>query len=184
MLIHVTNPCVSPGDQVLGGVTQVGAVRKLSAKMRLQLSDYTSGPGDHTHVQLNRVKPGTTEAVAEVLGVRMRDATHSSPRPAQEAAKPSVELVADQPQASAAPLTLEPDVHAYARDLPLVRAAGVPLLELDDVAHSHGCDGDSQGRPRFARNKLDAGADLAEESRRGALCRCCPCGIRREYTVG
>ena len=63
VLIHVTDPQVRRGDQVEGGVTEVGTVRRLSSRMRLQLSDYTTGPGDHTHVQLNRVKPGTTEPV-------------------------------------------------------------------------------------------------------------------------
>jgi hypothetical protein len=65
VLIHVTDPKVKAGDEVVGGVTQVGAVRNLSSHMRLQLSDYTKGPGDHTHVQLNRVKPGTTEPVTK-----------------------------------------------------------------------------------------------------------------------
>ncbi len=63
VLIHVTDPRVAQGDQVIGGVTQVGAVRKLSNKLHLQLADYTRDPGDHTHVQVNRVKPGTTETV-------------------------------------------------------------------------------------------------------------------------
>jgi len=62
-LIHVTDPCVSQGDQLVGGATQVGAVRKLSNKIHLQLADYTRGPGDHTHMQVNRVKPGTTQTV-------------------------------------------------------------------------------------------------------------------------
>ncbi len=65
VLIHVTDPLVARGDQVLGGVTQVGSVRNLSSKMRLQLTEYVSGAGDHTHVQLNRVKPGTTEPVTK-----------------------------------------------------------------------------------------------------------------------
>lgn len=63
VLIHVTDLRVKAGDVVEGGVTQVGAVRKLSNRMRLQLSDFVPGDGDHTHVQLNRVKPGTTKPV-------------------------------------------------------------------------------------------------------------------------
>lgn len=62
VLIHVTSPTVAAGDAVVGGVTQVGSVRMLSSKMNLQLADYTAGPGDHTHVQVNHVKLGTTEA--------------------------------------------------------------------------------------------------------------------------
>lgn len=65
VLIHVTDTSVKAGDEVVGGVTRVGAIRNLSSRMRLQLSDYTKGPGDHTHVQLNRVKPGTTEPVTK-----------------------------------------------------------------------------------------------------------------------
>jgi len=63
VLIHIAEPAVKAGAMVVGGVTRVGAVRNLSSKMRLQLSDYTTAAGDHTHVQLNRVKPGTTEGV-------------------------------------------------------------------------------------------------------------------------
>ena len=64
VMIHVADPQVVAGDVVVGGVTQVGRVRKLSNRMRLQLGDYTTGTGDHVHVQLNQVKPGTTETVA------------------------------------------------------------------------------------------------------------------------
>lgn len=63
VMIHVADPQVVAGDTVVGGVTQVGKVRKLSNKMRLQLGDYTTGTGDHVHMQLNQVKPGTTETV-------------------------------------------------------------------------------------------------------------------------
>lgn len=63
VLIHIAGPVVKAGGDVVGGVTQIGAVRNLSSKMRLQLSGYTTAAGDHTHVQLNRVKPGTTEGV-------------------------------------------------------------------------------------------------------------------------
>jgi hypothetical protein len=61
VMIHVTDPRVAVGDQVVGGVTQVGRVRKFSNRMRLQLGDFTTGTGDH--VQVNQVKPGTTETV-------------------------------------------------------------------------------------------------------------------------
>lgn len=64
VMIHVTDPQVAVGDQVVGGVTQVGKVRKFSNRMRLQLGDFTTGTGDHVHVQVNQVKPGTTETVS------------------------------------------------------------------------------------------------------------------------
>lgn len=63
VLIHIAKPVVKVGQDVAGGVTQIGEVRNLSSRMRLQLSGYTTAAGDHTHVQLNRVKPGTTEGV-------------------------------------------------------------------------------------------------------------------------
>ena len=65
VLIHIEQPCVAEGDEVVGGMTQIGVVRNLSSRMRLQLSDYTPGAGDHTHMQLNRVRPGTIEGVTK-----------------------------------------------------------------------------------------------------------------------
>lgn len=63
VLIHIIDPTVEVGDLVTGGVTPIGAVRRLSNRMHLQLSDFVPGDGDHTHMQLNKVKPGTTEPV-------------------------------------------------------------------------------------------------------------------------
>lgn len=58
VLIHLGNPRVKRGDPVIGGVTQVGSVRRLDDKIEgLQLKDYTREGGNHVHVQLNRVFP-------------------------------------------------------------------------------------------------------------------------------
>jgi hypothetical protein len=63
VLIHISKPTVKAGDATVGGVTQIGSVRSLSSEMRLQLSEYTTAAGDHTHIQLNKVEPGTTKGV-------------------------------------------------------------------------------------------------------------------------
>jgi len=53
VLIHLKKPVVKAGDRVMAGVSPIGAIRKFSDKMNLQLRSYTSGGGDHTHVQVN-----------------------------------------------------------------------------------------------------------------------------------
>ncbi len=61
VLIHVTDPTVRAGDMVVGGVTRIASVRLMSDKIDLQLGKYTTDPGDHVHMQLNRIEqPGTT----------------------------------------------------------------------------------------------------------------------------
>jgi hypothetical protein len=54
VIIHVADPLVEVGDEVVAGKTQVASVRKLSDQMDLQLAEYTPG-GDHVHMQLNLV---------------------------------------------------------------------------------------------------------------------------------
>jgi murein DD-endopeptidase MepM/ murein hydrolase activator NlpD len=54
VLIHVADPLVEVGDEVVAGKTRVASVRKLSDQMSLQLAEYTPG-GDHVHMQLNLV---------------------------------------------------------------------------------------------------------------------------------
>ena len=58
VLIHVTDPEVAAGDEVSGGITSVGKLRKLSDKMDLQLGLFTAkkDAGNHTHIQLNNAK--------------------------------------------------------------------------------------------------------------------------------
>ncbi len=55
VLIHIVDPSVVAGDQVVGGYTQIGGVRDLSALMGLQLGEYTAedDPGNHTHICVN-----------------------------------------------------------------------------------------------------------------------------------
>lgn len=53
VLIHIKEPVVKAGDRVMAGITPIGAIRKFSDKMNLQLRSYTSGGGDHTHIQVN-----------------------------------------------------------------------------------------------------------------------------------
>lgn len=60
VLIHITDVCVSPGDEVTAGMTRVAYVRKLSNLTSLQLGKYTIDGGNHTHLQVNRLpKPGS-----------------------------------------------------------------------------------------------------------------------------
>lgn len=53
VIIHVTDLSVAVGDEVVGGVTRIAAVRKLSDRVHHQLRDYTGDGGDHVHIQLN-----------------------------------------------------------------------------------------------------------------------------------
>ncbi len=54
VLIHISDPQVEAGDEVVAGRTRIASVRKLSDLMDLQLAEYTPG-GDHCHMQLNLV---------------------------------------------------------------------------------------------------------------------------------
>jgi len=66
VIIHVTDPTVKAGDLVVGGITRIASVRLLSDRVNHQLADYTPDPGDHIHMQLNRVEqPGATEPAEE-----------------------------------------------------------------------------------------------------------------------
>lgn len=59
VLIHVAEPIVQRGDVVIGGVTPIAEVRRLSNREELQLGQYTKDGGDHVHVQLNGIQlPG------------------------------------------------------------------------------------------------------------------------------
>jgi hypothetical protein len=53
VLIHVKSPCVKIGATVVGGVTPLARVRKMSAYVRNQLGTYAPSGGNHTHIQLN-----------------------------------------------------------------------------------------------------------------------------------
>jgi len=53
VLIHVKSPYVKRGETVVGGVTPIARVRKMSAYVRNQLGTYAPSGGNHTHVQLN-----------------------------------------------------------------------------------------------------------------------------------
>lgn len=62
VLIHVDKVSVKAGDRVLGGVSRLATVRKMSNRVTLQLGGYTRNGGDHVHFQLNRVAiPGKLE---------------------------------------------------------------------------------------------------------------------------
>jgi len=56
VMIHVTDLSAGVGDEVVGGVTRIAAIRKLSNKVHHQLRDYTDDGGDHAHLQLNSAK--------------------------------------------------------------------------------------------------------------------------------
>ena len=53
VMIHVTDLTVAVGTHVQGGVTHLARVRKLSDRIHDQLGDYSTGTGDHVHIQLN-----------------------------------------------------------------------------------------------------------------------------------
>lgn len=56
IVLHVTDPVVQPGDRIIGGVTQIASVRKLTSVLTgISLRTFTPEGGNHTHVQLNRI---------------------------------------------------------------------------------------------------------------------------------
>ncbi|MRS12331.1 MAG: M23 family metallopeptidase [Actinobacteria bacterium] len=57
VLIHVQEVRAEVGDRVKAGVTQLGAVRKMSDKIAIQLAGYTTNGGDHVHFQINEYPP-------------------------------------------------------------------------------------------------------------------------------
>lgn len=66
VMIHVTDPTIRVGESVVGGVTRIASVRRLSDRIDHQIAEYTPDAGDHTHMQINRVEqPGTTEPAGE-----------------------------------------------------------------------------------------------------------------------
>jgi len=64
VLIHVDQPTVEAGDEVVGGVTPIAVIRLLSDRVTPQLGQYVPDGGDHVHLQLNKVEvPGKLEVV-------------------------------------------------------------------------------------------------------------------------
>jgi hypothetical protein len=56
ILLHVTNPCVTEGQHVVGGVTKIAEVRHLSGTVPgLQLRTYSTDGGNHTHLQITKI---------------------------------------------------------------------------------------------------------------------------------
>lgn len=54
VMIHIADPVIKAGDALVGGVTRIGSVRKMSDKItNLQLREYTGNGGDHVHLQVN-----------------------------------------------------------------------------------------------------------------------------------
>jgi len=62
IILHVTDPAITVGTRVVGGVTQVASVRSLSKIVSgLQLRNYVLDGGNHTHLQVNTIpKPNQT----------------------------------------------------------------------------------------------------------------------------
>lgn len=66
VLIHVTDVAISEGDLVVGGVTPIARVRRLSDKVDLQLDGYSGDGGNHVHLQLNELPdPAMLEFVGD-----------------------------------------------------------------------------------------------------------------------
>jgi hypothetical protein len=62
VVLHVTDPTVSVGAQVIGGVTRLASVRRLSQWFASQLDEYTHDGGNHVHVQLDALpRPGVVQ---------------------------------------------------------------------------------------------------------------------------
>jgi hypothetical protein len=60
ILLHVTNTTVVEGQHVIGGMTPIAHVRRLSSLVPgLQLRTYSPDGGNHTHLQITKVpEPG------------------------------------------------------------------------------------------------------------------------------
>ncbi len=67
IVLHVTDPAITVGTRVVGGVTRIASVRNLSRIVSgLQLRNYVLDGGNHTHVQVNTVpKPNETWVLGE-----------------------------------------------------------------------------------------------------------------------
>ncbi|MCG2806815.1 MAG: M23 family metallopeptidase [Coriobacteriia bacterium] len=64
VIIHVDTPTVKAGDHVIGGISSIAVVRKLSDRVTPQISAYTKDAGDHVHLQLNRIAvPGKLNTI-------------------------------------------------------------------------------------------------------------------------
>ncbi|MDO8986961.1 MAG: hypothetical protein Q7V14_01910 [Coriobacteriia bacterium] len=64
VIIHVDAPTVEAGDHVIGGISSMAVVRKLSDRVTPQISAYTKDAGDHVHLQLNRIAvPGKLNTI-------------------------------------------------------------------------------------------------------------------------
>jgi hypothetical protein len=56
ILLHTTDPTVTEGQHVIGGVTEIAHVRHISNIVPgLQLASYSPDGGNHTHLQLTRI---------------------------------------------------------------------------------------------------------------------------------
>lgn len=54
VLLHQTDPTVTPGDRVEAGITPISSVRDIAAELTdIQLAYYTKTAGNHSHVQVN-----------------------------------------------------------------------------------------------------------------------------------
>ena len=53
VLIHIKGIECTIGEQVKGGITHIAHIRMFSDKFHDQLADYSKGPGDHVHMEVN-----------------------------------------------------------------------------------------------------------------------------------
>jgi hypothetical protein len=67
VILHVTDPTIEIGQHVIGGLTPIAHVRRLSGLVSgLQLRTYSPDGGNHTHVQINRIaKPNQPWTVGQ-----------------------------------------------------------------------------------------------------------------------
>ncbi len=70
VMIHVTDLSAGVGDEVVGGVTRIAAIRKLSDKVHHQLRDYTDDGGDHTHLQINNASDPRYKGLEGAIAVQ------------------------------------------------------------------------------------------------------------------
>jgi murein DD-endopeptidase MepM/ murein hydrolase activator NlpD len=75
VIIHVADVTAIPGDRVIAGVTQIATVRLLSDRLNEQLGEYTTGSGDHVHVQINDVNHPEYKGLEGAISVTAQAAT-------------------------------------------------------------------------------------------------------------
>ena len=70
VLIHITGIVCHVGDTVRAGVTPLAHIRMFSDKLHDQLAEYSRGPGDHVHMEVNDATDPTYKGLQGAIDPR------------------------------------------------------------------------------------------------------------------